>query len=712
MRSATFGSAFSLGLLLLAFLATAPRASAVAPTVLLSSPVGGEDWTGGTAHAILWSVSNSGTPVVEYWINVSSNDGASWTLFRNGTMAPTTTTQIATWVAPILNSTLMRFQLCGSDFVSVSCTTSGRFTVDSTHPVAMPSPTNGRTGVNVRATASVNFSEAMQPSPPPLNAVVFVPAVSVTALTWASPVSLAVTHADFAYATNYTWYVDCTFLDASSPGNPLSVCGSPMWLFTTAPRLPPKVALLSPVGGTDGTDWTGGSLHYIAWSVSDPDTPVVLYWINVSADNGGNWSVLQQGNVTADGSNRSLPWTTPTLNTTLMRIRVCASDFALVTCAMSLPFTVDSTPPHAAVSLGTGTGTVSLTAAVPLDFSEAMQTNMTALTTVAFTPAVAVLSLTWSTPSVLTVAHTDFAPGTDYAWTVACTLRDASSPGNSVAGCGLPLGSFRTDVPPSAVSIAVSNRSAVPDTLQIPSGRTPTFSWVFKDPDAYAVQTAFQWQVLNATTSAVVSDSGVVTSSLTTSTYHGPDLVPGVCYVLRLRLFDSIAWGPWGQLDFCLVAQAVVAPLVFTLSEAIAVSLAVVVASAAIVVIWPRGYRIPEVLAVAEAILALVLDIVLMVPSLQPLRLDLSPAYIGAAVLTVLPVVVHYLPESGSSPIDPEPGTKLATDGVLGSAMLGLGLAVPPVAPVAMLTVSAIWGLGISVVGRTKLGKPGAASAA
>jgi len=80
---------------------------------------------------------------------------------------------------------------------------------------------------------------------------------------------------------------------------------------------------------------------------------------------------------------------------------------------------------------------------------------------------------------------------------------------------------------------------------------TPDFSWTYFDPEAVPQQ-MYQIQVDNDGNWEVVEmwDSGPVSSPATTATYDGNELIDGISYSYRIRVFDGSLWSDWYQNGF------------------------------------------------------------------------------------------------------------------------------------------------------------------
>jgi hypothetical protein len=110
------------------------------PTVDLTSPVGGENWMGGSAHDITWTVSGGATSV-ELWF--SSDNGGKWSMLDGGAGLSSP----YAWTLPTVTSQECLVKVVAEDALgNVSIDVSGLFTIDSEYPdVNVKYPNGGET---------------------------------------------------------------------------------------------------------------------------------------------------------------------------------------------------------------------------------------------------------------------------------------------------------------------------------------------------------------------------------------------------------------------------------------------------------------------------------------------------------------------------------------------------------------------------------------
>ncbi len=105
-------------------------ATTLAPPVTsltLTSPNGGESWSGGNSRAITWSSSNVSNVKLEY----STNNGSSWTVIASSVAASTGS---YTWAVPNTATTQARVRISDAQNGTPTDTSDGVFTITSSSP--------------------------------------------------------------------------------------------------------------------------------------------------------------------------------------------------------------------------------------------------------------------------------------------------------------------------------------------------------------------------------------------------------------------------------------------------------------------------------------------------------------------------------------------------------------------------------------------------
>lgn len=321
-----------------------PSAGNTPPQVSLSSPNGGQAWTGGSAHAIAWTMSDAETATsgLRVWINASL-DGTTYgpVAGAQGISGLASPASFA-WTLPLANTAAARVRvtIVDANGGSASATSSAPFTIDSSPPaVASTTPANGSTGILASTQAVVRFSE-------PMNRTSATAAFSLVRLDtntrvtgtslWTGNDLTFTPSAPLAAGVTYEMRVGGTAKDASDPGNALGTAFAAD--FTTV-VLPP---LFTSVSVTPSVQEAGSPVN-ITVQISGA---VTLSSLNVTVrDSGGN--LVSQGNLIGG----------PTMYTIDVTLRVLGQmDFVLTARETSGAVTtfsgtfavVDTTPPVAA----------------------------------------------------------------------------------------------------------------------------------------------------------------------------------------------------------------------------------------------------------------------------------------------------------------------------------------------------------------------------
>jgi len=254
------------------------------PAVDLTSPDGGEDWTGGSAHTIFWNMSDveTATPSLKVWLNYSTNGGLAWSAIAGaqGITGLSSPSSFA-WTVPAVDTAQARVRATVVDGsgTATSDTSAANFQIDSMSPTATGTPTGG--GVSVNTWVNVSFSEAMAQASAQgafelrrVSDWALVPTVSQG---WVGNVMRYSPASALAFTTTYQGNVSTAAKDASRPGNAL---GTPYtFTFTTqtpADTQPPSVVN---VAATPDPQETGLAVNLTA-DVTD-NIAVAGAWVEV-----------------------------------------------------------------------------------------------------------------------------------------------------------------------------------------------------------------------------------------------------------------------------------------------------------------------------------------------------------------------------------------------------------------------------------------------
>ena len=421
---------------------------AAAPSVTVTSPNGGEDWTGGSGHSISWTMSDDRDATLSVTVDLSIDGGATFPfpIFSGSFNLGANTLP---WIIPPVDTTQARIQVCAldSDGLAGCDTSDADFAIDSTRPaLAAILPPNGAVGVDPNASIVMTFSESMSRASTEA-AVTMAPSPGAATYSWdGTGRVLTIDPPPLVPGTVYTVTVSCGALDSSDPGNALASCPVSSTFTTAVPPVPPQVTVAVPAGGEV---WTGGAPHAIEWTMTDPDSGDLSADLAFSVDGGATWMPIAGPLLMPQGT-RTHVWIVPAIDAAAAIVRVCASDGSLAGCDTSAAFSVDSTPPSvASVSPPDGAPNVPLGALFVVTFSEPMNPATFPIPGVSLVPPVTGVAGTWSPDGrTLALSHNPLAPCTPYTATVDVGGSDLSLPGNPFA---IPYTwSFSTVCPPTA----------------------------------------------------------------------------------------------------------------------------------------------------------------------------------------------------------------------------------------------------------------------
>ena len=256
------------------------------PTLFLSSPASGDDWTGGSTHNVSWLMADDKDLTLHFWINYSLNGGADGYPFPIASGDFAVGSRVWPWRLPLVNSTSVEVIIVVIDGSSVKSTDRSRnFTIDSSPPdIYSSSPLDGSLNVDWAPDIQTVFTEVVNKSSAQI-AFSVTPAVASGSFTWRTTQGrdvLNVSHSPLAPATQYTVSFSTALNDASNPGNhpPAALT----FRFTTKPRPapPPPVAHINAtqavgVGQAVKLDGSGstGNITWFNWTIEDDQSNVV-----------------------------------------------------------------------------------------------------------------------------------------------------------------------------------------------------------------------------------------------------------------------------------------------------------------------------------------------------------------------------------------------------------------------------------------------------
>lgn len=451
--------------LVLGLLALLPAGVTALTTVAVLEPVGGEVWSAGVAHALVWDLAtDSNNDIdVEYLV-----DGVPTLIERRLFVLPGTYT--TAWTPPPQDLGNVTVRVCATDAVPVECATSPAFAIDGTVPTVTARSPEG-TNVALLDPIDVHFSETMNRTRFEASITVIPDPGNLTFVKIAAN-GTRVDHTAFEPGTTYVVTLGCGATDESVPGN--AVEGCPVsWTFRTA--TPPAIEFTSPIGGEV---WSGGSVHEIRWTATDAEDPASALSVHLeSSTDGTAWAPIA-GPLPADAP---YLWTVPAEDSGAARLRAVARDTrALNTTTTSAAFAIDATLPRVTATIPANASVgASWTDALVVEFSEPVMGPLDSGEFGLRDGAGRWIegSLAWDSPN-----RFRFTPAMPlrafaaYTARVNRTLHDGSDPGNRMAGPYEWRFATRANHAPT-VDLAFA-----PDPV-LSGGSTWTVSWSASDPE-------------------------------------------------------------------------------------------------------------------------------------------------------------------------------------------------------------------------------------
>jgi len=225
------------------------------PSMLVTRPLAGEIWTGGSAHDITWSLSDDkSVSDLRVWLNFSETGGGPWTSIA-GAQGISGEGFTFSWIIPMLNSSTVVINATVVDAEGLSgFDNSEVFEIDSAHPLVVDNLPEG-IGVPLDVNVVVVFSEGMDWSSveASFQMVRIQDSTDVSGAFWFSGRNLTFNPPfDLRPASSYEVTLSSLARDGSDPGNSIE---SFNWTFTTggADVVPPTVIQTDPSDGAADT---------------------------------------------------------------------------------------------------------------------------------------------------------------------------------------------------------------------------------------------------------------------------------------------------------------------------------------------------------------------------------------------------------------------------------------------------------------------------
>ncbi len=293
------------------------------PSLTLTSPIGGEIWSVGSAHNITWS--NIG--VTNVGLGYSINGGSSWATIISSTAASTGS---YAWTIPNAPSTQVKIRVRDASNTALSDSTHGFFTIPVPPPsVTLINPNGGQTWLGN----------------------------SVNSITWSS---LSVVNVKLEYSLDNasTWNTITASIAASPASYAWTVPNTPSTLAKvrvsdianaatssmssnvfTISYLAPSLTLTSPNGGET---WAPNSTHNVTWSA----TSVANVKLEYSIDNGTTWATI----ISSTPSTGTYAWVLPGTLSLQAFVRISDASNPALTDRSNATFNISNTVPIVSTS--------------------------------------------------------------------------------------------------------------------------------------------------------------------------------------------------------------------------------------------------------------------------------------------------------------------------------------------------------------------------
>jgi len=256
----------------------------VAPVVSITSPAGGEVFTGGVARPMTLSVTDADDAAWTANVEFSDDGGTSWAPLGGTVSLPPLT---PSWTPPCPSTTQGRLRVTVADGLESGQDTTASFAIDCTAPMATVVPADGATNIALTTTVQATFTEPVST----LLTSFWLNGSSGTvagSLTWSlgDTVFSFTAAAALAPCTRYTIAI-VGVRDLSDPGNPM-----PPFLSSFTTACPPEARDLTVDGFSAGTAGIGHVLTAdpaFAWAYFDEENdPQTDHQVRVGTSPGGN----------------------------------------------------------------------------------------------------------------------------------------------------------------------------------------------------------------------------------------------------------------------------------------------------------------------------------------------------------------------------------------------------------------------------------------
>jgi hypothetical protein len=264
---------------------------ALAPTITVTSPNGGENWLVGSSHSITWtSTATSGTVRIIY----STNNGSNWTLETLST--PDDGSYI--WTVPNVPSTSCLIKIDDTN-ESIGDQSNSVFTITPMEAITVIAP-NGGENWQVGSIQDITWTTTGT------SGTVGILYSTNNGSNWITLISSTADNGSYQWTVPDSPSSNCLVRINDTDGSPIDQSNS---VFTI--ESVPEINVTSPNGGEN---WQVGSSHNITWtSTGTSGTVRIIY----STNNGSSWTMIS--NTPDDGS---YTWTIPNEPSTSCLIKI------------------------------------------------------------------------------------------------------------------------------------------------------------------------------------------------------------------------------------------------------------------------------------------------------------------------------------------------------------------------------------------------------
>ncbi len=264
------------------------------PSIVVTSPNGGEVWLAGTTQIIKWTSENVENVKIEF----TSNGGASWTLVEQSAAS----TGSYSWTVPSINSELCKVRISDALDGAPSDLSDGYFAIstEAVQNITVTSPNGGEvwesgTSRNITWTSTGITNVKIE-------------------FTTNNGVSWSTLTASVPSSGFYIWNqipntpsTNCKVRISDAANN--NIFDESNDVFTIAPE--PSIVVTSPNGGEI---WLAGTTQTIKWTSENVENVKIEF----TSNGGANWTLVEQ----SAASTGSYSWTVPSINSELCKVRI------------------------------------------------------------------------------------------------------------------------------------------------------------------------------------------------------------------------------------------------------------------------------------------------------------------------------------------------------------------------------------------------------